>query len=254
MVSVVPLTSSTYQWPGPQHPSTACLALLSCRVCSVLHCPSTLRSCEDVHNRSNVAYAFLNFISPKEATGLTVTSGTGWTPAPTHFRASWQAENFRNEFHGRQFHRVRSRKAGLLAKAADRREPDEINAKSYWTPVCPIESDSKILSDLLPVGFVQETYVFLKLPLVKCVSNVAATVYHPAQLLSLHSAASHSRQPTTSACVGLCNCHSVLLPIPPFCLDDFAAHIGVNAAAWQFQCQCATAHVVDSALSEGHAD
>ncbi|CAE7342964.1 ML3 [Symbiodinium sp. CCMP2592] len=47
----------------------------------------------DVHNRSNVAYAFLNFISPKEA------------------------ENFRNEFHGRQFHRVRSRKVAAVSNA-----------------------------------------------------------------------------------------------------------------------------------------
>jgi len=47
----------------------------------------------DVHNRSNVSYAFLNFISPTEA------------------------ENFRNEFHGRQFHGVRSRKVAAVSNA-----------------------------------------------------------------------------------------------------------------------------------------
>ncbi|CAE7231990.1 ML2 [Symbiodinium pilosum] len=47
----------------------------------------------DVHNRSNVAYAFLNFLSPEEA------------------------ERFRSEFHGRQFQRFRSRKVAAVSNA-----------------------------------------------------------------------------------------------------------------------------------------
>ena len=151
MVFAVHLTSSTYQWRGPQHPSKAwCCFLAGFAGPFAVSINVMLLSCKDVHNRSNVSYAFLNFISPTEAARLAVTSPRAC------LHASYQAENFRNEFHGRQFRGVRSRKAGLpglLAKAGDRWEPDGTNANCHWMPVCP--SDSKMLSDL--PGLVQET-------------------------------------------------------------------------------------------------